>query len=159
MHTQAEDFERRVAGPRREQKLKELESKMRAIRGLKDEGVVLGGESGSSRLLEDDFEGEGSGWVTIALKLPDRSARRKFRITQRVQVWDICTWAFSLFVHVVVSCFVQSLYTWLDSLGYSSDEFLLTTLFPKNILDDKQQTLEQVGLTNDTTLAVEERND
>lgn len=89
---QAEDFERRVAGPRREQKLKELETKMRAVRGLKDEGLTVGGTSSSSRLLaNDDIEeqndaDDGSGWVTIAIKLPDRSARRKFRATQKVQV-------------------------------------------------------------------------
>ena len=92
-HAQAEDFEYRVAGPRRERKLKELETKMRAVRGLKDEGMSLGGASASSRLLESDdmeeshdTEGGGSGWVTIAIKLPDRSARRKFRVTQRVRV-------------------------------------------------------------------------
>ena len=66
---------------------------MRAVRGLKDEGMSLGGASASSRLLESDdmeeshdTEGGGSGWVTIAIKLPDRSARRKFRVTQRVRV-------------------------------------------------------------------------
>ena len=54
---------------------------------------------------------------------------------------------------------MQSLYNWLDSLGYPSADFMLTTLFPKSLLDDKEKTLEQVDLTNDTTLAVEEKDD
>ena len=60
---------------------------------------------------------------------------------------------------LVMLYLIQSLYAWLASLGYPSDDFVLTTLFPKNILNDKQMTLAQVGLTNDTTLAVEEKDD
>ncbi len=93
-HTQADDFERQIAGPRREQKLKELEDKMKSIRGLKDEGTPLGGSTRSSRLLqqshdsqdESDEGDESGGWVTINLRLPDGSVRRKFRTSQKVKV-------------------------------------------------------------------------
>ncbi len=92
--TQADDFERQIAGPRREQKLKELEDKMKSIRGLKDEGTPLGGSTRSSRLLqqshdsqdESDEGDESGGWVTINLRLPDGSVRRKFRTSQKVKV-------------------------------------------------------------------------
>ena len=44
--SQAEDFERRIIGPRREQKLQEMEDKMSFIRGFKGKGQVLGGGAG-----------------------------------------------------------------------------------------------------------------
>ncbi len=91
---QADDYERQIAGPRREQKLRELDDKMKSIRGLKDEGTPLGGSTRSSRLLqqshdsqdESDEEDESGGWVTINLRLPDGSAKRKFRTSQKVKV-------------------------------------------------------------------------
>ena len=70
---------------------------MKSIRGLKDEGTALGGSAKSSRLLQsshdshvdesDDDDGdESGGWVTISLRLPDRSVKRKFRTSQKIKV-------------------------------------------------------------------------
>ena len=39
---QAEDFEQRITAPRREQKFKQLEEKMKLIRGFRGEGFVVG---------------------------------------------------------------------------------------------------------------------
>lgn len=60
---QAEDFEQQVTEPRREQKLKKLEEKMKMIRGFRGEGAVVGlaGEmvtvdTGASRLVREHNE-------------------------------------------------------------------------------------------------------
>ena len=59
---QADDFEQRVAAPRREQKLHQLEEKMKSIRGFHGEGSVVGSCSegatggGSSRLMGEHDE-------------------------------------------------------------------------------------------------------
>ena len=69
---------------------------MRLIRGLVDEGTSLGGSAQSSRLLneshvgsESDESDESGGWVTINLRLPKKSVRRKFRTSQKVKVSEI----------------------------------------------------------------------
>ena len=58
---QAEDFERRIAGPRWQRKLEEADKKMRYIRGFGGEGNIVGGGDsqgadgrGVSRLLQVD---------------------------------------------------------------------------------------------------------
>ena len=115
MSLQAHDFERRVAGPRREWKLGEAERKMRHIRGFGDDGEVLGGQispggpdRGASRLLQshgdqsqsvagsrdghmtdDDDVGEGDqsgNLIWILLRLPDRTLRKQFYTSQTVKV-------------------------------------------------------------------------
>lgn len=91
------------------EKLSELDAKIRSIRGLKDERIALGGSSKSSQLLElshdshvtsmnesHDGEEDGKNWgwgwgeVTISVRLPDRSVRRKLRTTQKVKVHVRC---------------------------------------------------------------------
>ena len=58
---QAEDFEQRVTAPRREQKLQQLEEKLKSIRGFQGEGSVVGSCSEgtndrSSRLMGEHDE-------------------------------------------------------------------------------------------------------
>ncbi len=65
------------------------------------------------------------------------------------------------FLVLSINCFVfflQSLYSWLAGLGYSHEDYQLTTLLPRCPLTDRGQTLTQVGLVSDTTLAVDERD-
>jgi len=47
----------------------------------------------------------------------------------------------------------------MNQLGYYSDDYCLSTVIPKSILKDREQTLLQAGLDNDTSLVVEELDD
>ena len=94
MSLQAHDFERRVAGPRRERKLGEAERKMRHIRGFGDDGEVLGGQispggpdRGASRLLQSrgdqsqSVAGSRDSRVTGSDQSPVRSESRDSHMT------------------------------------------------------------------------------
>ena len=48
---QAEDYDTRIAGPRREERLRRLEEQMRSIRGFSGEGQTLRGEGPASSSL------------------------------------------------------------------------------------------------------------
>ena len=48
---QAEDYDTRIAGPRREERLRRMEEQMKSIRGFRGEGQTLGGEGPASSSL------------------------------------------------------------------------------------------------------------
>ena len=48
---QAEDYDTRIAGPRREERVRRLEEQMRSIRGFRGEGQTLRGEEPASSSL------------------------------------------------------------------------------------------------------------
>ena len=53
--------------------------------------------------------------------------------------------------------FPQVLYSWMESLRYSPEDYCIATRLPKQLLLDTQKTLQDCGLVSDTTLVVEER--
>lgn len=160
-----EDYERRIGEPRREQKLKQLEEKMKNIRGFRGEGHTLDAES-SARSLRSKPQGQapmprspagGQGresplsnatesddntetvgderTIIVALKLPEKTVRRQFLTRDKVQV----------------------LYDWMQSLGYSPEDYCIATLIPKQLLSDSHKSLEEYGLLAATTLVIEEK--
>ena len=51
----------------------------------------------------------------------------------------------------------QVLYSWMESLRYSPEDYCIATRLPKQLLLDTHKTLRDCGLVSDTTLVVEER--
>ena len=51
----------------------------------------------------------------------------------------------------------QVLYSWMESLRYSPEDYCIATRLPKQLLLDTHKTLQDCGLVSDTTLVVEER--
>jgi hypothetical protein len=201
---QADDFEQRVAAPRREQKLQQLEEKMKSIRGFRGEGSVVGSSSTggeTSRLMgehdqvirrrnveqrregashvtgtnqsdsESEEENEEGRLITVVLKLPSKSVQKQFRTSYKIKVSGnppeangtnktlshSLTHSLTHSLPLPLSPWLQCLYRWLQSLGYSPRFYCLATTLPRQLLLDTQQTLEQYGLSRDTVLALEER--
>jgi hypothetical protein len=151
----AEDYESRVAGPRRVRKLEKNERKSIYFRGFgAHEGRTLGEASGGAgagscdqgaesrdgHVTDDDVIGEGdrSGRkVWLAVQLPTRTLRSQFHISQTMKV----------------------VYSWLEEEGEVLPGQVLITPHPRQLLDDRGRTLEDYGITMDTKLFLEELDD
>ncbi|XP_071953514.1 UBX domain-containing protein 8-like isoform X2 [Antedon mediterranea] len=185
--TKAASFEERVSRPRRETHLKKNEEKYQQFSGpvWKGKGYKLEGKNTETVTKR---RGKGSSKDAIAMRnLPDSAypppmelnedaAKNKPVVKEKKMIKlpvepppesDLQAVTIALRVpfgekrrrRFLTSATIQVIFDWLTVEGYNSDIYTIKTTYPsKDLSDSKNKTLEELGLSKDVILIVDDKD-